>query len=136
MAKWYLLSALFYVLSACSLLPGGGDDTDNIAELTRIQDPLRLKARWKADTGGAGKHLLNLVPAYDNGRVYASDYKGRVQAFDADSGKRIWKANVDVLVSSGPGVGEGLVLLGTSNGEVVALSAKDGSKSWNVAVTG
>ena len=136
MVKWWLLSALFYVLSGCSLLPGGGDDTANIAELTRIQDPLQLRARWKAGTGGVGKHFLNLVPAYDNGRVYASDYKGRVQAFDADSGKRIWKANADVLVSGGPGVGEGIVLLGTSNGEVVALNAKDGSKLWNVPVAG
>lgn len=136
MAKWWLLSALFYVLNGCSLLPGGGDDAVNVAELTQIQDALQLKARWKADSGGVGKHFLNLVPAYDNGKVYVSDYKGSVQAFNANNGKRIWKAKADVQVSSGPGVGDGIVLLGTSDGEVVALNAKDGVKLWSAPVAG
>ncbi|MFO0512298.1 MAG: outer membrane protein assembly factor BamB, partial [Gammaproteobacteria bacterium] len=38
--------------------------------------------------------------------------------------------------AGGPGVGAGLVVVGSSDGEVIALDAKDGAQRWRVAVGG
>ena len=48
---------------------------------------------------------------------------------------RVWDTETDSPLSGGPGVGDGLVLLGTSDGEVIALGEDDGEIKWRARVS-
>jgi outer membrane protein assembly factor BamB len=45
-------------------------------------------------------------------------------------GKRLWKASVEDEITGGVGAGDGLVLVGTANGDLIALAATDGKERW------
>ncbi len=109
---------------------------------------------------GLGRKYLRLDPAPLADRIYAADGYGTVEARDRFSGKRVWRAKIGQegrtdrsprsgmgrfvpriqfkffdrrdpsFVSGGVGVGEGFVLIGTTDGALVALSAADGSEVW------
>ena len=57
-------------------------------------------------------------------------------ALDRHKGKKIWKTDVDVAISGGVGVGDGLVLMGTESGDLIALNQEDGELLWQVRVSG
>jgi outer membrane protein assembly factor BamB len=85
-------------------------------------------------------------------RVVAADAYGVVAAFDRFSGEKIWQQQVGEVerrasgldrfldrsdsgfVSGGVGGGEGLVLLGTTRGNVIALALSDGTEQWRTYV--
>ena len=48
--------------------------------------------------------------------IYTSDPKGRVRAFAADSGRRLWQARVKQLVTGATAAGDGLVVVATKKG--------------------
>ena len=52
-----------------------------------------------------------------------------------ETGESVWDTDTDSPLSGGPGVGDGLVLLGTSDGEVLALGDKDGEIRWRARVS-
>jgi outer membrane protein assembly factor BamB len=69
-------------------------------------------------------------------RVYVANREGYIKALNSSNGKVIWSVEKEGLeISGGPGAGEGLVLVGTSNGEVLALSEQDGSEVWRSRVS-
>ena len=68
------------------------------------------------------------------GRVYTADPSGRVAAFDLDAGREIWRIKDKSRYSTPPGVGAGVVVLGTMEGEVVALDADTGGERWRERV--
>ena len=119
------------------------------AELVDFDSEVDLKRLWKASVGeGLGKKYLKLSPVVVADQVLAADGYGTVVAVDRFSGKRNWQVRFDQLsegflsslnfidrkdpsfVSGGLGSGSGMVLLGTTKGEVVALSLVDGSQVW------
>ncbi len=140
-----------------SWLPWVGDDKPDPeapAELTKYKAEVKLKQLWSAGIGkGLGKKYLQLPPGILADRIYAADAYGHVEARERFKGKRVWQTKVgddgrglvdslnfmsrkdSSFVSGGVGVGEGLVLVGTTNAETIALSAVDGSPVWSVALT-
>jgi len=123
-------------------------------ELTKLAAPIALQQLWSANLGGGeGKLWLRQHPALDGNRIFAVNDKGEVLALDAGSGKQIWAADaVDVQakgsklkfwkreaseagLSGSPGVGNGLVVVGGRNGEVVAFNIDTGEKRWSVKVS-
>ena len=127
------------LLSGCGTLSGflgGEDNTEPPAPLVDIANPVPLQKLWSSRVGaGYDKQDVNLVPAADDDHVYVADRKGRVVAFDAATGKEIWSVKTGAALSAGPGVGEELLLLGTSDAEVLALNTTDGSLVWKVMVS-
>ncbi len=112
------------------------DTNEPPAELVEFQPTARVAGAWSREVGaGVGDQYLRLVPVVRGDRVYAAGRDGRVRAFGADSGAPVWEADLDVPVSGGPGVGEGLVLVGTSDGEVYALAEADGALLWQARVS-
>ena len=124
------------------------------AELTTVASPIAVKQLWSFNLGnGEGRLWLRQRPALDGGRLYAVSDGGSVVAIDAASGKQLWEANAVAVaptgsklkfwkreiseagLSSSPGVGGGLVVVGGRNGEVVAFNADSGEKRWSVKVS-
>ena len=122
-------------LAGCSWLRGE-DNAEPPAELTKIETKVELKQLWSRDVGsGVDEHFLRLRPAVDGGRIFAADRKGRVTALDVTNGKELWDVKTGIAVSSGVGVGEGLVLVGSSDAELVALDWRDGKEIWRAALS-
>ncbi len=124
------------VLAGCSLF-GDKETVLPPTELTKFKQTLDLKKVWSAKLGKGSELLrLSLMPAGDGTRVYAASVNGEVSAFDPVSGKRQWTIKLEIELSSGPGVGEGLVVVTSSDGYVVALNAADGVERWRASVLG
>lgn len=131
----YLCLAL--TLQGCSFF---GDEKDielKPAELISFDAKIKVKRAWSADLGdGAEFSRVALQPAGDGNRIYAASHDGNVTAFDPDSGDRIWRSELDLELTSGPGVGDGLVVVTTADGFIIALSASDGGERWRANVGG
>ncbi len=122
-------------LSGCSWLRGD-DNVEPPAELEKLDASVKLDELWERNVGaGIDERFLRLRPAVDGGRVFAAARKGVVRAFDATSGKELWKTDTDIAISSGVGVGEGLVLVGSSEAQIVALDWRDGKELWRSEVS-
>ncbi|WEN13801.1 outer membrane protein assembly factor BamB [Rhodanobacter sp. AS-Z3] len=105
---------------------------------------------WKATVGdGAQASGVRLRPAVVGGVLYADSTDGKIAAFDATSGKTLWsksskthgwfgwgdKKRKDALYAGGPAVDGDLLTVGTLDGHVYAMSAKDGTPRWDVEVS-
>lgn len=127
-------------------------DADEPVELQDFDAEARLVRLWRAKVGrGLGRKYLRLRPAVLADRIYAADAYGSVVALNRFSGKRVWQASVGepdegpfyefwdrrdpAFVTGGIGTGGGLVLLGTTRGEVIALDAGDGTERWRAEVS-
>lgn len=116
------------VLSACG---GGKSVREEPAELQDFAAEFRAREVWTADSGASAAKAMGLLsPAIDADRIYTSDPKGRVRAFDADSGREVWQTKVDRLVTGATAAGSGIVVVATKKGEVIALDRADGRRLW------
>jgi len=130
-----LLLCLSVPLAGCSWLNKDDDNPRKPAELASFKPVLKIRKAWRAGVGDGNEILrLGLVPASDGSTLYAADNDGRVAAFDARRGNRLWRTKTRLPLAGGPGVGEGRVVVGASDGWVVALSAEDGHELWRVNV--
>ncbi len=113
------------------------DTAEPPAPLVEFTPQVEVDVIWSRDVGAGSKDdQLELVPALDTGRVFAADAKGRVKAFDAASGVPLWQIELKkTRISGGTGAGDGLVLLGTTEGEVIALAQDSGEQRWRVHVS-
>lgn len=142
-ASLIMSGVLAGMLAGCSTLGdwsssilGGEDNAEPPAPLVDIENPVPLKELWSSSVGvGVDRQFINLVPAVDDSQVFVANRKGRVVAFDTETGKENWSEKTGVAISAGPGAGDGIVLVGTSDAEVLALSAVDGTLLWKAEVS-
>lgn len=160
MLRRTLFLALVVALTpGCSTVKGwlGGANKTKVnqpAELSKLASPISVTRLWSHNLGdGEGRLWLRQRPALDGNRLYAVTGAGEVVAIDAATGKELWTANAVIVertgsklkfwkrevteagLSSSPGVGNGLVVVGGRNGEVVAFNADTGEKRWSVKVS-
>ena len=115
---------------------------------------MKIDRLWGGSIGnGLGKQFVRMPPGVLADRVFAADGFGYVEARERFKGKKLWSARIGKddkglfsllnpfdrrdtsFVTGGVGAGEGLVMLGTTHAEVIALSAADGSEKWRVRVS-
>ena len=154
-----LVSVLVALAPGCSTMKGWfGSHKKNKAvepaELVKLASPIAVKHLWSTGVGkGEGRRWLRLHPTLDGDKVYAVNDRGELLALDARTGKSLWVANalnvpgrasklkfwhretIEAGLSSSPGVGNGMVVVGGRNGEVMAFDAATGAKRWSVRVT-
>ena len=91
------------------------------AELVDFRSEVTLRRLWGTSVGnGQGKKYQRLVPALADGTLFVAATNGDVVAFDSGDGDRRWRTDVDLELTGGVGVGGDLVLVGSSNGVVIA----------------
>ena len=133
------LLALVVLLPGCGItswFTGGESNVEPPTPLVELSQAARVATLWSEDAGtGAGKAHIKLAPMVRDGVLYITDTVGRVQAFDAASGKRLWETALKLPVTAGVGYGEGLVLLGTKKGQIVALARASGKQLWLSSVS-
>jgi len=134
------LFGLALSLGACANLnPAnwfGDDEVNPPAELQDYEQRINLRRDWSVSVGdGQGDIYNELVPAIDGDSIYAVSANGNIVAVDIASGNTRWRTRLDVTVTGGLGAGNGLVLLGTQDAEVIALRQLDGEELWRGRVT-
>lgn len=129
--------AVLIFLSGCSIFGKDEDEELEPLELTDIEETLDVRRVWSEKLGGGTELLrVGLSPAGDGNRVYAASYDGKVTAFDAESGDRVWRVETDTRLSAGPGVGDGLVVVAGYDGDLIALRAENGEVAWATNIDG
>lgn len=132
-----ILAAAF-AASSCGIF-GGDDEEEELepTELVDIQTKVNIKRLWSAKVGDESEFLrVALRPVGDGNRIYAASRDGNVIAFEPESGRQAWRTELDMELSAGPGVGEGLVVVAAADGYVVALDVASGTEKWRSTVAG
>jgi outer membrane protein assembly factor BamB len=115
------------LLSGCDTV----DKAERPAQLTKFVNRVQVHRVWRTSLSGqAPKLRLGLGAVVDGDRVFAASHSGLVEAFDLNSGRRLWSARVKAPLAGGPGAGAGLVVVGSSKGDLIALSESDGKQRW------
>jgi outer membrane protein assembly factor BamB len=113
----------------------GGSPSKAMHHLAGNGDP---SLAWRASigTGSSSTRRLLTPPVVADGRVFAVDATAQVSAYDAGSGRQLWRARPDGVRSGSRQLGGGLaydrgrVFLTASNGVVAAFDAASGSQLW------
>ncbi len=104
------------------------------AELAELKPTVSLSRAWEASVGTGRPYLF--TPASDGQAAYAAGKEGRIVKLDLATGRELWRTESGQTLSAGVGVGEGLVLVGTPKGELLAYQASDGQLAWKAALSG
>lgn len=90
-----------------------------------------LAAAWKDRLGACLS-----APVIANGLVFvAMTDAGQIVALDATNGKPVWKTSLGGRVDTPPTIHQGLCLVGSHDGYVSALRAKDGALAWRFRIS-
>ena len=119
--------AVLALLASCSSSP-----VQKPAELVPITPTAVLKVLWQGSVNSAGNNVY--YPEASGNVVYAVGEEGGVIGFDMASGKTVASFEAGQRVSGGVGIGNGLVLLGTPKGEVLAFD-RDGKPIWKTQLS-
>jgi outer membrane protein assembly factor BamB len=131
-AAWLIAA---FTLAGCGIFGGGDDEELQPTELLKFQQSLEVRRLWSAKLGEGAEFLrIALSPAGDGSRVYAASHDGNVSAYDPEDGRRIWRTETAVVLSAGPGVGEGIVVVAGYNGDLIALNAENGAELWRIEI--
>ncbi|WP_340678753.1 outer membrane protein assembly factor BamB [Paraglaciecola sp.] len=147
------------LLSGCSTISDWFSDDEEVAirRLAPIESLFTPTKIWSSELGsGVAQYYSRLEPALAYGNVYAANRQGLVAAYDQKTGKKVWERNFAVYqdqgltsglkklwsngepakISGGLSIAYETVFLGTENGEVIALDAKNGQVKWQTTVKG
>jgi outer membrane protein assembly factor BamB len=154
-----LLIALVLVFATgCSTVKGWFGKSKNAAlepaELTEIASPIAVDQAWSRNLGDGREKLgLRQKVAIEGDRLYVSNDEAQVLALDANTGDVLWdsqavktgktgnillfwrRKTIEAGLSGGPAVGNGLVVVGGRNGEVIAFDADTGAERWKAQST-
>lgn len=106
------------------------------AELVEFNPEFEPEVVWSEDTGsGVDGDYSNLSPWIQGDLVYTVDHEGEVHGHTYKTGQLVWQIELEVPVATGVGGGEGLILVGTQDGEVIALDELSGEFKWRKRLT-
>jgi outer membrane protein assembly factor BamB len=140
-----LLLAAALAAGGCSTMKGWftGKNAKLLApaELTEFTATAKADRVWSVSAGdGEGRLGSRQGPAVADGRVYASGTDG-IGAWDLQTGKQVWyhedKKDEDghrLGLAGSPGAGDGLVVVGGLEGDLLALDAATGDVKWQAKV--
>ncbi len=102
------------------------------AELAALDELDEIPLMWKHRVGES--EIARFRIAHTDNIVYVADEKGQLAGLDSKTGDQVWAVRTKYLFSAGVGAGEGLVLVGTAKGEVLAYN-ESGQSLWTVQVS-
>jgi quinohemoprotein ethanol dehydrogenase len=126
--------------------PGGDAGKSHHSALTDITaaNVAQLGLAWQAELGT--NRVLEATPVVIGGIMYTSGVAGRAYAFDAASGKQLWRFEPEVdmqvnrtvccdMANRGVAVANGRVYVAALDARLYALDAKTGAVVWQADTT-
>jgi outer membrane protein assembly factor BamB len=102
------------------------------AKLLEFNETAKFTERWHGSFGDSGANPLQ--PALTRDAVYGASGDGVITRLDRASGRQVWRIESRMTVSAGVGAGDGLILVGSNKGEVLAYG-EDGKLRWKHTVS-
>jgi outer membrane protein assembly factor BamB len=127
-----LFLRLSVVLLPGVVLGGCGSTGPQPVKVVDFKPSAKPVLAWKANVGAAGRYVF--TPAIFGNSVFAASNRGVLVRLDAANGKTIWRLETKAPLSGGVGVGENMVLVGTSKGSVLAYDL-EGKPLWQSRVS-
>ena len=135
-------------------------ETEPIAEASDSEEVASVPPLWEGNVGGGSSYYdefsardavddvisltypigvsvtgtTALVPAFDNDAIYAASSAGNITRFDPVTGDEVWSIDTKHRLSGGVGASNGVILVGTFKGEILAYDA-NGEQLWESQVT-
>jgi outer membrane protein assembly factor BamB len=134
--RLFLLLSLLAVTACSTLTELRQDFADKVfgreppnppAALEDIKPTHAVKVDWSSNIGKTEK--FDYTPALDSAAVYAVNAEGEITKLDPVNGRQVWQVNVGEPISGGVGLGAGIVLVGSSKGNVFAYDVS-GKLVW------
>ncbi len=139
--KYSLILSVF-MLTGCSALTElrlemadklfGREPLEMPAELVEFNATHPVRVDWTVQIGETDRY--DYSPVLQAGYVYAVNTKGEISKLNADNGKQEWRIAATEPISGGVGAGGGLVMVGTSRGNVLAYDVS-GKLLWTSHVS-
>ena len=124
-----LIGVLF--IAAC----GDEDNAEPPAELTEFQRTHFLSLEWSVLTDDEiGQQYLYIEPLLLQDRVVTAGRNGTLNVYELEDGDEKADIDLDIPLSGGIGGTEDIWLVGSQNGELVAVSAETEDILWRTAV--
>ena len=134
---WVMLSSLLLGLSSCSVVGDiqqaandtifGEEIANPPAELEEIKASYNATIDWSLEVGEP--HVFDYTPALESGNVYSANSEGEIIKIDSTNGREVWRVSVGEPISGGVGAEGGMILVGSSKGNVYAYDV-DGKQLW------
>lgn len=125
-----------FLLTACN----GFFEKDNTPppkSLVQFIPSVKPQLLWSKRTGqGFGKEYAKMTPVIDGDNIYTASPKGTVTSINKVTGKQNWQVNTPLPIVTGPGAGDGIVVVIGHKGRVLALDEAYGRSLWEVAIAG
>jgi outer membrane protein assembly factor BamB len=122
-------------LTGCASDPFGwlfGSKPPPPAPLQPISTPIAVRVVWQVSVGRGADAVF--TPAVAGNRVVAAAADGTVTELDAGTGKEVWRVRLPTRLSGGVGADGRLVVVGSPEGEVIALD-EGGRTLWRARVS-
>ena len=130
-----LILFISLLLAGCGVFSRDDDELEP-AELVEFTPTLSVERQWSTNTGrGMSTSRPNFRPFQEGNRLWVGDYRGRVVAVNADSGRIERSFSTDLDLSAGPAVQDGLIMLGTFDGKLVVLDDESGERKWSAQLS-
>jgi quinohemoprotein ethanol dehydrogenase len=105
----------------------------------------QLGLAWYGDLSERGGSY-ETTPLIVDGRIFVTSPWSKVYAYDAKTGRKLWKYDPHVageyavklccgIVNRGVGFSKGKIIWGTLDGRLIAVDARTGSKVWEIQAT-
>ena len=99
-----------------------------LGEYNGLFSMLDAKSGKRVNGGGAGGAVN--TPTVNSGNVYYSAWDGSVHAVQIKDVIPLWDAQVGEPITTAPVIADGLIVVCTATGKIVALDEKNGSILW------
>lgn len=131
-----LLFVAFLLLTSCS----GFFDKDNTPTpkpLTYFKPEMLPRMIWSVKTSsGFGTEYQKDALTLTEAALYTTSPDGLVSSVNKFNGQLIWQVNTNVPISTGVGLGHGLVVIVSRKGDVIALNHRNGQQIWRKNIQG
>jgi outer membrane protein assembly factor BamB len=114
------------------VLCGCGSKGPQPAKLVEFKPSATPRLAWQANVGDAGHYIFTPVVFGDS--VFAASNRGDLLRLNAANGKLLWHVDTKSPLSGGVGIGDNMVLLGSSKGSVLAYDLQ-GKPLWQSRVS-
>lgn len=118
-------------MSGCAWLGIGGSDKKPVPLTPLTKNDASVS--WSASVAKAGGSLF--VPAVGDRIIYAAGRDGSIYALAEEGGRVVTRLESKAPIAGGVGVGDDMVVVGSTKGEVIALDAA-GRSLWKTSVAG
>lgn len=120
-----------FALQGCSSNPNAIEP----APLPSFEKRFDVDRLWHRDAGfGNHRGSLMLKPVATEQFLYTADIRGRLYCYDRETGKKVWRKDLSMRVG-GMTAGYGYLILGTRDGDALALDAASGEEKWRIRLS-